>query len=494
MLTPNLIKQEWIKSIRSQGFYRNALASFFIGIFVLYICGLLFFLGFSLNKILEKVPGEDTPMQLFNGAMIYLLLGGLTLRFLMQQLNTINLPSYQVLPLKRSTLINFLLLKPLASPANYALLLAVIPFAIRSVAGYYNGMVALRFVVAFELMVWFNSLLAAFLKRKFGGNLLSFFMVLGIIAIIVTLEYFRVFSLFALSKALFGFIVLSPVGLLLPLLAVAVAFMLNKWFFAQNYYPERFNRKLQTSKTATADLAFLNRFGIIGELISVEVKLMLRHKRTRSMLFLSIIFLFYGLLFYNNPHHAYGYGMLFFIAMFMTGILMYIYGQWSISWDSTHFDGLLTKNIPVPTYIKANYYLMLAFNVICFVLTTPYFLFGSTIVYMHLAAFLFNIGVNIYLLLFLATYNTKRVDLSRSSVMNYQGTTYKSFLIVLPIMFLPMLLVNVIAFFTSIGTALWTLAILGIIGLALRNPLINLCVKQFNNRKYVMAEGFREKE
>jgi hypothetical protein len=376
--------------------------------------------------------------------------------------------------------------------ANYVMLLVIVPFAIRSVAGYYSGAVALRFVIAFELMVWSNSLLASFLKRRFGSGFLSFIVVLVAIAAIFLLEYLHLFSLFAISKALFGFVVINTAGLLVPVVMVIATFLLNKWFFAQNFYPERFNRKLQTSRTATTDLSFLNRFGIIGELIALQIKLMLRHKRTRTLLFVSAMFLLYGLLFYTNNH--YGDGMVFFCSMFMTGILMFIYGQWSISWDSAHFDSILTKNIPTRTYILSNYYLMLAFNIICFVLTTPYFFFGTKIIYMHLTAFLFNTGCNIIFLLFFATFNNKRVDLSRSSAMNYQGTTYKSFLIVLPIMLFPILWVNLLAWLTSLTIALGSLAAMGLIGLIFRKPLLDLCVKQFNSRKYVIAEGFREVE
>ena len=78
--------------------------------------------------------------------------------------------------------------------------------------------------------------------------------------------------------------------------------------------------------------------------------------------------------------------------------------------------------------------------------------------------------------------------------MNYQGTTYKSFLIVLPIMFLPMLIVGTLSTFISLAVALWTLALLGIAGIIFRNPLITVCVNQFNRRKYKLAEGFREGE
>ena len=231
---------------------------------------------------------------------------------------------------------------------------------------------------------------------------------------------------------------------------------------------------------------------MIGELISMEIKLILRHKRPKSTLMVSCFFIFYGLLFYTNDIYAKNFGMLFFVAMFMTGILMLMFGQWLISWDSRHFDSLMTRNIPIKTYMLANYYLLIAFNIICFAVTTPYFYFGMKIVYLHISAFLFNIGVNIYLLMYLSTYNNKRIDLTKSSAMNYQGTTYKSFLIVFPIMFLPMLIVWALSTFFSLAVALWTLSILGISGVLLRKPLINACVNQFNRRKYKLAEGFRE--
>ena len=493
MVILNLVLQEWKKSYRSQGFYKNLAVSLMLGFFALYMAVVLLFLGFSLNEILEKADNKLNPMELFNGAMLYILLIGLLIRFVMQQLNTFNLPPYQVLPIKRSLLVNFLLLKPLTSPVNYFLLLVVIPFSIKSIVGYYSVTVAIRFVFSFIFLVWFNSFLAAFLKRKYGSNLLSFFVLLLFLGGLIALEYFKIFSLFSYSKLLFDFIVLKQFGLFVSLGAVCCAFLLNKWFFSKNYYPENYNSKIKGDKVITTDLSFLNRFGIIGDLISVELKLILRHKRTKSILYMSGFFLFYGLIFYTNKMYLNNNAMLFFAAMFITGLLMLMYGQWAISWDSGHFDGLMTKNIPVRTYLNANYYLMIAFNVICFILTTPYFFFGEKIIFMHLAAFIFNVGVNVYLLLFLATFNTKRVDLSRTSAMNYQGTTYKSFLIVLPIMFLPMLLMGVLSALTSLTVALITLTILGLTGILLRNQLITLCVNQFNRRKYKLAEGFREK-
>ena len=81
MLILDLVKQEWLKSIRAQGFYKNVAVSIFLGAFALYMMAILLFLGFSLPKILEEIKGGLSPTEMFNGAMLYLILGGLTLRF-----------------------------------------------------------------------------------------------------------------------------------------------------------------------------------------------------------------------------------------------------------------------------------------------------------------------------------------------------------------------------------------------------------------------------
>lgn len=497
MLIFNLVVQEWRKSYRSQSFYKNLAVTLMLLLFGLYMAVILLFLGFSLNEILEKNNSQLNPMELFNGAMLYLLLGGLAFRFVMQQLNTFNLSPYQVLPIKRSLLVNFLLLKPLASPINYFLLLVVIPFSIKSVVGYYSVAIAVRFVLSFVFMVWFNSLMTAFLKRKFESSFLSFTFLILTFCGIGALEYFNVFSLFNLSRTLFDIIVLTPYGLIIPLLACGTAFSLNKWFFYQNYYPEKFNVKITPDKINTSELNFLNRFGVVGDLIAVELKLILRHKRTKSLMYTSVFLLFYGLIFYTQKAYQTNHWMLLLVAIYITGFPMVIYGQWVISWDSAHFDSLMTRNIPIRTYLNANYYLMVALCISSFILTTPYFFFRDkveNIVLMHFAAVTFNLGVNVYILLWGAMYKTKRIDLTKSSSMNYQGMTYKNYLIVFPILLLPIIIVGVISSVTTFTIALFSLSIGGFAGILFRQPILKALVYLFNNRKYKLAEGFRSAE
>ena len=496
MLLFSLLKQNWQKTFRARGFYNNLAVNILLGFVVLYFIVIFFMLGLFLHEMLRGSATVDrTPLQIFNGFTLYILFAGLAIRYIMQQLATINIQIYQILPVKRNTIVNYLLFTPLLNPINYILFFTIIPFAVRSVSVDYNTATALGFVLNFFFIVCFNSLMASFIKRKFGSNFWGFFSVLAFFGIIIALEYFKIFSLYRISSVVFDFVTLKPFGLAAPLLAIGLVYLLNRWFFAQNYYAETFEKKVKTEKNYGAtNLSFLNRFGIIGEIMALELKLIWRHKRTKNMIFIAVLFLCYGLLFYTNEIYADKHGYLFFIAMLMTGAITFLYGQWIVSWNSTHFDGLMTKNVSVRSYLTANYYLMLAGNVACFIVTLPYFLFGTHIAMVHVAAFLFNSGVNVFLLTFFSTYYTKRIDLSVRSAMNFQGTSFKNFLVVLPIMFFPMILVGIFSIFSATNTALIILSIIGLIGLLFQKQLITMCVNQFNRRKYALCEGFRQTE
>lgn len=487
-------QHHWLKSLRAPGYYKNLVVNIFMGLTVLYFLVIFIALGFMLPNILREAAPQTDPAFMFNGGMIYAVLGILLLRFLFQQLSTINLQSYQVLPIKRSKLVNYLLLKPLLNPLNYLTLTFAVPFAITGIAPTYGAGGAFRFIFIVVFLVWFNTLLASFLKRKFGANILGIAVFLVIIAGLVALEYFKIFSVFDLSQRVFDFLIANPVGLLVVLALSALAFGLNKWFFAQNYYPENFDKKAAKKQTQTQSFSFMERFGKIGEIISLEMKLALRHKRTKNVVYMAVLFLFYGLLFYPQEMYRGNDAMMMFVAIFITGIGMIMIGQWIINWEGSYFDYLMTSDIDTHTYIKANYLLMLALCVISFILTTPYFLFGSEVLINHLVAFLYNAGVNIHVYLFGATFNTKRLELAKGSAMNMQGVTYKNFIVMIPLLVVPMALMGIFSLFDAQYIALIILALLGLAGIVFWKQLLEVTEKQFLRRKYALCEGFRKKE
>lgn len=168
-----LFRHYWLGSLRSPGYYKNLVVNIFVGLMTLYFLVVFVMLGLLLPKILQEIaPGYD-PATTFNGGIIYAVIALLMIRYLMQPLSRLNLQSYQVLPVKRSTLVNYLMLKPLLNPLNYATLCLAIPFSITGVYPTYGIAGAFRFLVIILFLIWFNTLLAPLLKRKFSNILLG---------------------------------------------------------------------------------------------------------------------------------------------------------------------------------------------------------------------------------------------------------------------------------------------------------------------------------
>ncbi|MBK5196356.1 MAG: hypothetical protein JJE08_10105, partial [Proteiniphilum sp.] len=125
-----LFRHYWLQTVRSPGYYKNLVVNIFVGLMALYFLVIFVMLGLLLPKILQEIAPQSDPAAIFNGIMIYAVIALLMIRYIMQPLSRLNLESYQVLPVKRGMLVNYLLLKPLLNPLNYITLCFAIPFAI----------------------------------------------------------------------------------------------------------------------------------------------------------------------------------------------------------------------------------------------------------------------------------------------------------------------------------------------------------------------------
>jgi xanthosine utilization system XapX-like protein len=78
--------------------------------------------------------------------------------------------------------------------------------------------------------------------------------------------------------------------------------------------------------------------------------------------------------------------------------------------------------------------------------------------------------------------------------MNMQGVSYKNFLIIIPLLVVPMGLIGIFSLFDAKNIALIILALLGLGGIFFWRQLLKITEKQFLKRKYALCEGFRKKE
>jgi hypothetical protein len=177
----------------------------------------------------------------------------------------------------------------------------------------------------------------------------------------------------------------------------------------------------------------------------------------------------------------------------MTGGMMLNYANYAFGYESCYFDGLLTKNIDFNQYILVKFYIAVLISTLCFILTIPYVFYGFKILLINAAMYLYNIGVLSFVLLYFATFNKKRIDLSRGGAFNYQGFGAMNWLALIPTFILPLLVYLPFRMSGHPNTGIAFTGFLGIIGLFFTRFLIRQITKSFFRRKYIMAASFREK-
>ena len=72
-----------------------------------------------------------------------------------------------------------------------------------------------------------------------------------------------------------------------------------------------------------------------------------------------------------------------------------------------------------------------------FLLATPYIYYGVDKYLMIAAGALYNIGFNTLVLLYMGSFNRKQIDLNASGFGNTQGTSAKQFIVILPVLVIP---------------------------------------------------------
>jgi len=129
-----------------------------------------------------------------------------------------------------------------------------------------------------------------------------------------------------------------------------------------------------------------------------------------------------------------------------------------------------------------------------YLLSIPYiYFYGLDIFLMITAGAIFNIGFNSLFLLFAGSFNRKRIDLNKSGFSNYQGTSATQFLIIIPIMGVPMFLFWVFNKFVSFNAGVLAIAIAGALALTFKNYFMNIIEKRYIKSKYASIHAFSQK-
>ncbi|MEM7107173.1 MAG: DUF5687 family protein [Bacteroidota bacterium] len=463
----------------------NAVLIFFIVIMLLYMLGL----GFVVDLILLDQYPDKNVVTVFNGFVLSYVLVDLLMRFYLQEVPALEVQPYLHLPVKRSSIVHFVLRKSVFTLFNLLPLFLLLPFLFKQVIPEVGNVGYLWAITIYSFSLC-STYLTVFLKKQLISRPQTVFYLVIVCGILFLLNHLDVLPLTSWSATYFGSY--SYLSVAIPLIFLVVLYALNYNVLKSSLYLEELGKMKKEGAKWSGDFSFLKRFGSVGEMMSLELKLILRNKRPRSVLFTSIAFLFYGLIFYTSDTYREGYGMLIFAGIFVTGGFMLNYGQFAFSWESGFFDTILTKRINIRKYLEAKYNLLAIACVVSFVLTTPYVYFGYKVLLINVACTLFNIGVNTIIILYLTGKSPKRIDISKPNVMNWEGVGATQFILIIPTLLAPIFINAGFWFFDLQTYGIVTIGLVGIVGILFRKQLLERFYQnRFIQNKYQIAQSLR---
>ncbi len=483
-----LLKLELKHFFRNPQFGTNLAMKILMGFLMVYF-GLIY-LGLPfLLFYLAKDELQVDPLLLFSQFFFYYWVLDLTIRYFMQQMPTQNIKPFLTLGISKDTLVKYTILKTFTHFFNWGYLLFLIPFAGLLInEGTYSVLGTICFSLAILFMFYFSNFLNILLNGK------TVFVVITVLVALAlgALDYFGYLPLTTYSEKVFYSFYDKPITALIPLVLMLVAAYFAYRTIRKNFYLDQ-GLELAASEAKTENIAFLNKFGVTGTFIKNDIRLLKRSKAARSALFMGVLFLFYGLLFFNSAYET--DFMKLFAGLFVSGGFMFMFGQRVPSWDGSYYPLMMTTNVPYKEYLKGKWSLLVVGVVISLVLSTWYLFFGVDLWLIILAGGLYNLGVNSQITLLAGAFNKQGVDLNSSTKSMGGGKNsfnLKTFLLMIPQMILPMAVFALTKNFFGLWAGVIALGFLGLIGFLLRDKIFDLIVKVYKKEKYSALDAYKK--
>lgn len=489
MTLKHFINLEWKQYFRS-AYWQKSMALNVLLVFVaLYFVVTFLALGIALYPILKDTFPDQDPLNIVNSYLFYWFLADVIMRFFFQKLPVMSVKPLLTLPVKRSKVVNYVLAKSCFSFFNFLPLFAIIPFGTMLIGNGYPAVSVVSWMVSIFIITLGINFLNFIIENFTSETELSFLPIIALGGSLFALNYFNIVSFTSLVSGAISSIYDTPLLLVVPLLLLVVLYVLNYSKLKAKLYLDS-SLKTKVQEVNASNLEWTRKFGDAAPFMQLDLKLIWRNKRPRSSIFILLIGLLYGLFFYPNPVYQDQSWMFAFIGIFVTGIFLINFGQFIPAWDSGYYKMLMSQNIPYKQYLKSKFTLMAVSVVIMFILSIPYVYFGWNILLAHLAAAIYNIGINTHVILYAGSFNRKKIDLNQRAAFNYQGTGAVQWLLGIPLMFLPLAIFGGVYALFSFEIGCLVLAVLGLVGVVFHQKLMTIIATKYLDSKYKMIQAF----
>ncbi|MFH0991564.1 MAG: DUF5687 family protein [bacterium] len=279
----------WKSTVRSILWKRELGTNIFVGALLALLALNFLSLGIFIDGLLKQLQPGANHVALFNGMLLpYFFLIDLVLRILFQKTPALIIQPYLLLPLTRKQLVRFLLWRSTFSMFNLLPLLVIIPAAFTLIAPRTSFSAAMLWLFSLLCLILSSNFLLFYLEKSLLLQPRRVF-VLFLVVIALLMNFVEVFvKLSSVSQQFFQWILDVPYASLLPLAILVLVYTLNIRSLSRALYLDRLMIAPAQSIIGKARLSYLDRFGDVGNYLSLELKLLLRNKRSRSTVYMAL--------------------------------------------------------------------------------------------------------------------------------------------------------------------------------------------------------------
>ena len=395
-----------------------AMAAFWAGYLIFF--GTTFAFAFDTNSM--------EPYHIMNSGLIFILALDFILRFPLQKTPTQEVKPYLLLPVKRNTVIDFLLIRSGLSSYNFFWLFLFVPFAIITLPKFFGIWGVITYCTGIWLLMVFNNYWFLLCRTLIGERLWWI----------------------CLPVLVYGGI---AAGLLIP------------------------------DKSP---------IGEVGEYMRLELKMLLRNKVCKNSLRMVIIVVVAFSLILGFTDIYDGTGMKNFITVYNFAIFGILFLLQIMSYEGNYIDGLMSRKESIYSLLRAKYMLYSIGILLPLILSIPAMVMGKIEVLTAFSWAIFTIGFIYFCLFQMAVYNTKTVPLNVKLAGRQNTGTGLQNLISFATFGIPLLLYAVLKMTIGETATAWMLLAIGLVFILTSRFWLKNVYDRFMKRRYKNMEGFRD--
>ena len=492
MLLSVIRKNKNLEAKRNPAFDTNRFAKFMIYFMVAYWAAILLLLGVLLPPLFEEVSPAMEPYHIMNQGLIYILLADFLLRTMAQPAISNEVKPYLLLPVKKKKLISTFLLQHGISSYNFFWFFMFVPFAFITIIKFYGFGGMFLYLLGIWLLMVMNTYWFSLCKMLFNEHplwiLLPILFYLGLGAAEFLLKSHPI-SIFTMNFAE-GYILGNILTFILTIAAILLLFWINYVVQKKILYDE-ISKVKDTKIKHVSEYKFLDRYGLVGEYMRLELKLVLRNKTAKTQFFMGffIMIAFSCALAFTDVYDGEAMQAFLFIYNFCILGLMTL-GN-TMSFEGNYIDGLMSRKESIYILLRAKYYIALLFLLIPFAVMMLPVTQDKVSILAPFAYMMLSGGFIFALLLQTAVYNSRTLPLNANITKGNRSTSKMQQLISAGAFGLPIMLDTLLALPFGRMAAYWIEFTIGLAFIITHRYWIKNIYKRLMKRKYKNMESFR---